>query len=87
MTANKWVPRLISGAVVAALALLLVPVQNRVDAALVRPTVDPDLLYFSSPALVKSLALGYEGVLADLYWMRAIQYYGRRDEAERRKVP
>ncbi len=67
-------------------ALLVKPVQDRLDAA-GRPTaMDPDLLYFSSPAALKSMALGYDSLLADLYWMRAIQYYGRRDEAARRPV-
>src|SRR5262249_961507 len=45
-----------------------------------------DVLYFASPGAVRSLALGFQGLLADIYWMRAVQYYGRRDEAERRKV-
>jgi tetratricopeptide (TPR) repeat protein len=32
------------------------------------------------------MAFGYDGLLADFYWMRAIQYYGRRDEADRRTI-
>ena len=32
------------------------------------------------------MALGYERVLADFYWMRVIQYYGRRDEADKRPI-
>jgi len=35
---------------------------------------------------VKSLSLGYQSLLADLYWIRAVQYYGRREEAARRQV-
>ena len=35
-----------------------------------------DFLYISSPKLVKRASLGYEGLLADIYWTRAVQYYG-----------
>lgn len=63
------------------------PVQDRVNERLSRiPSVDPDLLYFSSPGAVKSLSLGYQSMVADLYWIRAVQYYGRREEAARRPV-
>ena len=33
-------------------------------------------LYVTSGAAVKHLAAGYSAVAADLYWIRAIQYYG-----------
>jgi tetratricopeptide (TPR) repeat protein len=35
-----------------------------------------DVLYISSPKLLKRLSLGYEGLMADVYWTRAVQYYG-----------
>jgi tetratricopeptide (TPR) repeat protein len=70
-----------------AAASLIQPVQDRIDAHQNRSLVDPDILYFSSPRAVKALALGYDSLVADVYWMRAIQYYGRRDEAARRRVP
>jgi len=35
-----------------------------------------DVLYISSPKLIKRLGLGYDGLLADVYWTRAAQYYG-----------
>jgi tetratricopeptide (TPR) repeat protein len=35
-----------------------------------------EFLYISSPKLLKRLSLGYEGLLADVYWTRAVQYYG-----------
>ena len=37
-----------------------------------------DVLYFSSPKLVQRLSLGYDGLLADIYWTRAVQYFGSR---------
>jgi hypothetical protein len=33
-------------------------------------------LYISSPKMLKRLSLGYEGLLADLYWTRVVQYFG-----------
>ena len=35
-----------------------------------------DVLYVSSPRVLKRLSLGYEGLLADIYWTRAVQYFG-----------
>jgi tetratricopeptide (TPR) repeat protein len=67
-------------------ALLICPVQDYVQSRSADPGQEPDILFFSSPAFVKKMALGYDSLLADFYWMRAIQYYGRRDEADKRKI-
>ena len=37
-----------------------------------------EVLYISSPKLLKRLSLGYDGLLADIYWTRAVQYYGTK---------
>jgi tetratricopeptide (TPR) repeat protein len=34
------------------------------------------ILYVSSPAVLTRLALSYDALVSDLYWIRAIQYYG-----------
>src|SRR5689334_21081204 len=34
------------------------------------------ILYVRSPAVMTRLALSYDAALADLYWIRTIQYYG-----------
>jgi len=67
-------------------AALIKPVQDRLDARIGQPRIVSDVLYFSSPQVIQKIALGYESLIADIYWMRAIQYYGRRDEADRRPV-
>lgn len=67
-------------------AVLIKPVQDRLDARIGQPPIVSDVLYFSSPQVIQKMALGYDALLADIYWMRAIQYYGRRDEADRRRV-
>ncbi|MBZ5570494.1 MAG: hypothetical protein LAO09_01275 [Acidobacteriia bacterium] len=35
-----------------------------------------EVLYLSSPKVLKRLSLGYDGLLADIYWTRAVQYFG-----------
>jgi tetratricopeptide (TPR) repeat protein len=37
-----------------------------------------DTLFISSPKVVKRLSLGYDGLLADIYWTRVVQYFGER---------
>jgi len=40
-----------------------------------------DVLYISSPKILKRASLGYEGLLADIYWTRAVQYFGGKQLA------
>jgi hypothetical protein len=35
-------------------------------------------LLLRSPAAIKRMSLGYDSLLADVYWTRAVQYYGER---------
>ncbi len=37
-----------------------------------------DVLYLSSGKTVKRFSLGYSSLLADIYWTRAVQYFGSR---------
>ena len=37
-----------------------------------------EVLYISSPKVLKRLSLGYQSLLADIYWTRAVQYFGNR---------
>jgi tetratricopeptide (TPR) repeat protein len=60
---------------------LLVPLQNWLDAQ-PRPTVPLDeTLYLQSGRALKSFSLGFNALLADLYWLRTIQYFGGKLEA------
>jgi tetratricopeptide (TPR) repeat protein len=36
------------------------------------------ILYIPSGKTLKKLSLGYSGLLADIYWTRAVQYYGEK---------
>jgi len=49
---------------------------RRVDQLRTNATLD--VLYVTSPKMVKRLSLGYDGLLADIYWTRAVQYFGSR---------
>ena len=37
-----------------------------------------DVLYVDSPRILQRLSLGYGGLLADVYWTRAVQYFGTK---------
>jgi len=37
-----------------------------------------DVLYISSPTMVKRASLGFDGLMACIYWTRAVQYFGYR---------
>jgi tetratricopeptide (TPR) repeat protein len=50
---------------------------RRVDAIRPRATLE-DVLYISSPKIVKRASLGYDGLMACIYWTRAVQYFGER---------
>jgi tetratricopeptide (TPR) repeat protein len=39
-----------------------------------------EALYVSSGKTLKRTSLGFDGLLADLYWLRTIQYFGRKIE-------
>jgi tetratricopeptide (TPR) repeat protein len=40
-----------------------------------------EVLYISSPKAVKRLSLGYTSLIADIYWTRAVQYFGGKVHA------
>lgn len=53
---------------------------QRLDQIRTRATLE-EVLYISSPKLLKRLSLGYDGLLADIYWTRAVQYFGAKHHA------
>lgn len=51
----------------------------------IRPrTIVDDSLYISSPKLVKRASLGFDGLMACIYWTRAVQYFGHRHYLQER---
>lgn len=53
---------------------------RRVDQLRTGATLE-EVLYLSSPKLLKRLSLGYNGLVADIYWTRAVQYFGDKHHA------
>jgi tetratricopeptide (TPR) repeat protein len=50
---------------------------HHVDEIRPRDIVD-DTLYIASPKLLKRVSLGFDGLMACIYWTRAVQYFGHR---------
>ena len=68
---------LLFGGILALALVLQFVVRQRVDQARRASSQATELLYVSSGGLLRRLSIGFEGLLADLYWTRAVQYYGR----------
>lgn len=65
--------------ILAAIACVAVAIALQVSRDRVYPRDAPDtqkLLYVRSPEALKRIALGFDALLADVYWIRAIQHYG-----------
>ena len=52
-------------------------VLHRTDRLRPQATLD-EVLFLSSPTVIKRVSLGYDGLLACIYWTRAVQYFGYR---------
>lgn len=50
--------------------------QKAIDAGVGQFRSTEEVLYLPSGKVIKTLSLGHNGLLADVYWMRAVQYYG-----------
>jgi hypothetical protein len=61
-------------------------VQYLRERALPPPPVDESMLYVQSGSAMSRLALAYDDLLADVYWIRAVQYFGGQTLAERAKL-
>jgi hypothetical protein len=52
-------------------------VLRRTDQLRPQATLD-EVLFLSSPKVIKRASLGYDGLMACIYWTRAVQYFGNR---------
>ena len=46
-----------------------------------------DALYIPSAKVLKRMSLGYSGLMADLYWTRAVQYFGWKHKRREMEYP
>lgn len=50
----------------------------------IRPqAANEDVLYIDSPKLLKRASLGFDGLMACIYWTRTVQYFGQRHHDSR----
>lgn len=64
--------------VILVLVLISIPFQNKIDEAQGKFRSIEDSLYISSSMLDK-ISIGYQEILADIYWLRALQYFGGKN--------
>ena len=63
-------------ALVVALSIAAVAIQVAADARIAVPPAERSVVWVQSTGVMKRLALGFDALLADVYWIRAVQYYG-----------
>jgi hypothetical protein len=66
------------GGVLVCSFLALVPLQRAINRELAAQGNIGELLYLPSGTILRRLSLGHEGLLADIYWTRVVQYFGRK---------
>lgn len=79
MSPSRRITLTVTGLLVVCL-LASVLMLRRVDRMRTGSTLQ-ETLYITSPKVLKRLSLGYEGLLADIYWTRAVQYFGGKHYA------
>lgn len=57
---------------------VMYPFRRWVDASTYRPAVSEESLYFTSGKTIKKISLGLDSIVADVYWIRTLQYFGTK---------
>jgi tetratricopeptide (TPR) repeat protein len=57
---------------------LLYPMQRWIDSSMPRDVISEESLYFASGEKIKKMSLGLDAMVADIYWIRTVQYFGRK---------
>ncbi|HSF19190.1 MAG TPA: hypothetical protein VLK65_26925 [Vicinamibacteria bacterium] len=61
---------------ISALFFAVYLIQIRIDDSFGEYRVTEEILYIESGETFKKMTLGFENLIADLYWLRTVQYYG-----------
>jgi tetratricopeptide (TPR) repeat protein len=77
MKPNRTVGIVASLLLVALLAVSLLA-RQKVEGLRGKESTLEEVLYLPSGKALKRMSLGYSGLLADIYWTRAVQYFGAR---------
>jgi tetratricopeptide (TPR) repeat protein len=57
---------------------LLYPMQRWIDRSSPQDAISEEKLYFASGPAIKRMSLGLDALAADIYWIRTVQYFGRK---------
>ena len=60
------------------LLIISIPFQKNIDEERSKFTTIEETIRFS-PKILKIMALGFDEIVADIYWLRALQYFGNPD--------
>ena len=74
MTGSRQVSAVASGILACSMACAAFLLRSVDQASPTAP--QQQMLYISSPKVLKRLSLGFDGLLADIYWTRTVQYFG-----------
>jgi hypothetical protein len=78
-TKQRLLAVVLSGVMVLSLATAVLFLQH-IDRLRQGATLE-EVLYVPSPRVLKAMSLGYTGLMADIYWTRAVQYFGAKHRA------
>lgn len=76
MTARKRTTIVAAAGLVVCMAASIL-LLHHIDEIRPRATIS-DALYISSPKIIKRASLGFDGLMACIYWTRTVQYFGQR---------
>ena len=65
---------------------MLYPMQRWIDSETPRDVVGEESLYFASGDTIKRMSVGLHGIVADIYWIRVLQYFGRKLQTTGKKL-
>jgi hypothetical protein len=76
MTASRRTTFIAGACLVISLAASVLLLRD-IDRIRPRASID-DVLYIDSPKMIRRASLGFDGLMACLYWTRTVQYFGHR---------
>ena len=76
MSARKRVTAIAAACLIVSMTASIL-LLRRVDEIRPRANIE-DVLYISSPKMVQRASLGFDGLMACIYWTRTVQYFGHR---------
>ncbi|MEW6127621.1 MAG: hypothetical protein AB1757_11345 [Acidobacteriota bacterium] len=71
---NRWLPAIF---IIVGFGVLY-PLQRYIDTEMPKSSISEESLYFTSGKQIKQMSLGLDALTADIYWIRTVQYFGRK---------